>query len=72
MSSDPIGNKLAMVLLSNNTIKRRIQELSVDILKQTIAAAQGCGVGSPVIRLRLRLLAISIVRLRTDSDLQLY
>jgi len=37
---------------------------------------QGCGVGSPVIRLRL--LAISIIRLqlrlrlRTDSDLQLY
>jgi len=32
----------------------------------------GCGVGSPVIRLRL--LAISIIRfrLRTDSDLQLY
>ena len=31
---------------------------------------QGCGVGSPVIRL----LAISIIqlRLRTDSDLQLY
>jgi len=37
---------------------------------------QGCGVGSPVIRLRLRILAISIIllqlRLRTDSDLQLY
>jgi len=39
---------------------------------------QGCGVGSPVIRLRLR--AISIIRLRfqlrlrlrADSDLQLY
>jgi len=37
---------------------------------------QGCGVGSPVIRLRLR--AISIIRLwlqlplQTDSDLQLY
>ena len=40
------------------------------------AGNQGCGVGSPVIRLRL--LAISIIRLRlqlrlrTDSDLQLY
>jgi len=43
---------------------------------------QGCGVGSPVIRLRflLRLLAISIIplrlqlrlRLRTGCDLQLY
>jgi len=30
---------------------------------------QGCGAGSPVIRLRL--LAISIIRLRTDSDLRL-
>ena len=41
---------------------------------------QGCGVGSPVIRLRLRLRAIAIIRLRlqlrlrlrADSDLQLY
>jgi len=32
------------------------------------APNQGCGVGSPVIRLR----AISIIRLRADSDLQLY
>jgi len=31
---------------------------------------QGCGVGSPIIRLQLR--AIAIIRLRTDSDLQLY
>jgi len=31
---------------------------------------QGCGVGSPVILLRLR--AISIIRLQPDSDLQLY
>jgi len=31
---------------------------------------QGCGVGSPVIRLRL--LAISIIRLRLRTDLQLY
>ena len=37
-------NKLAMVLLSNYTIKWRIQELSVNILKQTIAAANRSGI----------------------------
>ena len=32
-----------MVQLSNNTIKQRIRQLSVDILKQTIAAAKLSG-----------------------------
>ena len=41
--SDVVGNKLAMVLLSNNTVKRHIQELSVDNLKQTIVAAKRSG-----------------------------
>jgi len=35
MCSDAVGNNFAMILLSNNTIKWRIQKLSVDILKQT-------------------------------------
>ena len=43
MYSDAVGNKLPVVLLSNNTIKWRIQELSVDILIQTIAAATRSG-----------------------------
>jgi len=44
MCSDVVVTKLATVLfLSNNTIKWRIQELSVDIPKQTIAAAKRCG-----------------------------
>ena len=40
MRSDDVEDELAMVLLSNYTIKWRIQELSVDILKQTIVAAK--------------------------------
>ena len=48
----------------------------LDGLDNSVAANtdqnQGCGVGSPVIRLRLRAIAIIWLRLRTDSDLQLY
>jgi len=48
------------------------------VMKLRVSLSQGCGVGSPVIWLRLR--AISIIRLRlqlrlrlrTDSNLQLY
>jgi len=43
LCSDVAANRLGMVLLSNNTIKWRIQELSVDILKQTVAAAKRSG-----------------------------
>ena len=34
------ANKLAMVPLSDNTIKQRIKELSVSILQQTVAAVK--------------------------------
>ena len=40
MSGDAIANKFAMVPLSNNTRKRRIQEILADILQQTIAAVE--------------------------------
>ena len=40
MRSDDVADELAMVLLSNYTMKWRIQKLSVDILKQTIVAAK--------------------------------
>jgi len=43
MCSDAAANKLAMVPLSNNIIKWRIQELSINILKQTSAAAKRSG-----------------------------
>jgi len=43
MCSDTVGNKLAMVLLSNSTIEWDIQKLSVHVLKQTIAAAKRSG-----------------------------
>jgi len=40
MRSDDVADELAMVPLSDCTIKWRIQELSVDILKQIIVAAK--------------------------------
>jgi len=41
-------------------------------LRGPVCDIQGCGVGSPVIRLRLLAISIIRLRLRTDSDLQLY
>ena len=50
------------------------QKVTIKFIQLFPRQNQGCGVGSPVIRLRL--LEISIIRLqlrlRTDSDLQLY
>ena len=40
MCGEAVANKLAMVPLSDNSIKRQIEELSVDILQQTIAAVK--------------------------------
>ena len=37
MCGDAVANNMAMVPLSNNTIKQRIQELSDYVLQQTIA-----------------------------------
>jgi len=45
MRSDDVADELAMVLLSNYTIKWRIQEFSVDILKPTIVAAKRRNMG---------------------------
>ena len=38
-----VARKLAKVSLSNNTIKRRIQELSEDVLQQTIVSVKRSG-----------------------------
>ena len=43
MCGEAVENKLAMGMLSDSTIKRRIEKLSVDILQQTIAAAKQSG-----------------------------
>ena len=40
---EAVANKLAMGPLSDNTIKRQIKELSVDILQQTIDAVKQSG-----------------------------
>jgi len=53
------------------------EESVAEIQEQSGAShRQGCRVGSPIVRLQLRLRAISIIllqlRLRTNSDLQLY
>jgi len=59
----------------NSKIKTKIIENHSEFFEWA-NSCQGCGVGSPVIRLRL--LAISIIRLQlrlrlwTDSNLQLY
>ena len=43
LCDDAVTNKLAMVPLSNDTIKRRIQEISEDVLQQTIASVKRSG-----------------------------
>ena len=43
LCGDAVANKLAMVPLSNDTIKRCIQEISEDILQQTIASVKRSG-----------------------------
>ena len=43
LCGDAVANKLAMVPLLNDTIKRRIQELSEDVLQQTIAFVKRSG-----------------------------
>ena len=40
MCGDAVAKKLAMVPLSNNTIKLCIEELSDDVLQQTIASVK--------------------------------
>ena len=55
-------------LQSEKTVSGLLSVQSVSTLRKT----QGCGVGSPVIRLRLLAISIIRLRLRTDSDLQLY
>ena len=42
MYGDAVANKLEMVPLSNDTMKRRIKELSRNVLQQTIAAIRHC------------------------------
>ena len=43
LCDDDVTNKLAMVPLSNDTMKRRIQEMSEDVLQQTIASVKRSG-----------------------------
>ena len=43
LCGDAVANKLAIVPLSNDAIKRRIQEISEDVLQQTIASVKGSG-----------------------------
>ena len=43
LCGDAVANKLAMVPLSSDTIKRRIQEISEDVLQQTIASVKRRG-----------------------------
>ena len=43
LCGDAVTNKLAMVALSHDTIKRRIQELSDNVLQQTIASVKRSG-----------------------------
>jgi len=40
MCGDAVANKLGIFLLSNHTIKRHIEELSVDILQRTFDTAK--------------------------------
>ena len=43
LCGDAVANKLAMVPLSNDIIKWRIQEISEDVLQQTIASVKRSG-----------------------------
>ena len=43
LRGDAVANKLAMVPSSNDTIKWRIQEISKDVLQQTIASVKRSG-----------------------------
>ena len=43
LCGDVVANKLAMIPLSNDTIKRRIQEISEDALQQIIASVKRSG-----------------------------
>ena len=42
MCGDAVANKLEMIPLSNDTMKRRIKELSRNVLQQTITAIRHC------------------------------
>ena len=43
LCGDALANKLAIIPLSDDTIKRRIQELSEDVMQQTIASVTRSG-----------------------------
>ena len=43
LCGDVVANKLAMLSSSNDTIKWRIQEISEDVLQQTIASVKRSG-----------------------------